>query len=463
MSSTTFRIMQHDIPKNLIVLAIIEMAVLGLSILFGIKIYLTTISAAQEPYYIFLIATLYSLVIFCSLLAVGWHWYHTKDGTLGRLLRLIVGYFLGNLIFFFFARFVPDISFDKNLFLFTTLIGLCGILFVHFVYNLIMRQDVSQRKIIVLGAGERASQLAEIGWSNIKIVGYVPYAENPVRVDEKSLLPPSSSLWKIAKSNNVKEIVVALDERRKNLPLQELLECKLAGLKIVELVPFFESHLGKIKIGDLVPSTIIFSDGFRKTKFRDFSKRLFDIFISSLLLIITIPVILLTTFVIFLDSGYKGPILYHQIRVGRGNKNFTIMKFRTMRVDAEKEGVAQWADRNDPRVTKIGKMLRKFRVDELPQLINVIKGEMSFVGPRPERPEFIKELEKDIPYYTLRHTVKPGITGWAQISYPYGASIEDAKEKLQYDLYYIKNYSMFFDLYILLQTVHTVLGGRGGR
>jgi len=458
-----FQVLQHEIPKSLVLLAIAETTVLIASVFFGIKFYLMLTPEVQEPSYILTIAALYSLVIFFSLLATGWRWHDAEENAVGRLLRLGFGFLIGSAVFFASASLLVSFPFGKNFFLVMTGVGFISILAVHCAYELIANQGFLVRRIMVLGAGERASQLAQSTWPNIKVVGYVPYAERQVKIADDKLLVSDLSLREIAKKNDVREIVVALDERRKNFPFQELLECKMAGLKIVELVRFFESHSGKIKVNDLVPSNIIFSQGFRKAKFEGLGKRFFDVGVSLILLFATLPVMLLTALMIFLESNCREPVFYRQTRVGKDNVEFQILKFRTMRTDAEQEGIARWADKNDSRVTKIGKMLRKFRIDELPQLINVLKAEMSFVGPRPERPEFIKLLEKDIPYYTLRHTVKPGITGWAQISYPYGSSAEDAKEKLQYDLYYIKNYSILFDLYILLQTVHTVMWGRGGR
>ena len=228
----------------------------------------------------------------------------------------------------------------------------------------------------------------------------------------------------------------------------------------MEAADFYERQLGKIRIDTLHPSNVIFADGFTQAVIRSSEKRAMDILVSALMLLSTLPIMALTAAAIYFESG--GPVLYRQERVGRRGRVFTLLKFRSMRQDAEANG-AVWALQNDMRVTRIGSFIRRTRIDELPQLINVLKGDMSFVGPRPERPQFVAELSKSIPYYDLRHYVKPGITGWAQILYPYGASINDAREKLQYDLYYLKNYSIFLDINILLQTIQVILWRKGAR
>jgi sugar transferase (PEP-CTERM system associated) len=256
--------------------------------------------------------------------------------------------------------------------------------------------------------------------------------------------------------------VVGVRERRNGgLPADQLLECKLAGIEIVDLSSFFERETGQIQLESLNASWMIFSDGFRRGSIKDITKRMFDIAASSVLLLLTLPVMFITTMLIWLESG--SPILYRQERVGEYGRSFPVLKFRSMRVDAESDGVPQWAKKQDDRVTRVGRVIRKMRIDELPQVFNVLRGDMSFVGPRPERPYFVNELTSQIPYYPSRHTVKPGITGWAQIRYPYGATTEDAIQKLQYDLYYVKNHTLFLDLVILLQTAQVILFGKGAR
>ncbi|MFQ5544627.1 MAG: TIGR03013 family XrtA/PEP-CTERM system glycosyltransferase, partial [Acidiferrobacterales bacterium] len=245
------------------------------------------------------------------------------------------------------------------------------------------------------------------------------------------------------------------------MPMQELLDRKVGGTGVVDLPTFFERETGRVQLESVNPSWLIFSDGFRGGALRKLAKRVFDVCFGSLLLLITFPLMALTALLIWLESGR--PILYRQERIGELDRPFSLLKFRSMGVNAEADGNPRWATQDDARCTRVGRVIRKLRIDELPQLINVLKGEMSFVGPRPERTCFVEDLSKQIKYYPYRHSVKPGITGWAQICYPYGASAEDAKEKLQYDLYYVKNHGLFLDLVILAQTAHIILLGKGAR
>jgi sugar transferase (PEP-CTERM system associated) len=282
-------------------------------------------------------------------------------------------------------------------------------------------------------------------------------------VAPERLTPRPESLFDWAIEQDVDEIVVAMDDRRQGFPLHEFLECRLAGIEVVELPTFLERETGKLRLDVTSPSWFIFAEGFRASPVQQGLERGFDLLASSLLLVVGMPFIALTAMAIKLEDGWAAPVLYRQRRVGQHGRIFDVMKFRSMRVDAEKPGEARWATADDPRVTRVGSFIRKTRLDELPQLFNVLRGNMSFVGPRPERPEFVDRLERTIPYYRERHTVKPGITGWAQLCYPYGASEKDALEKLQYDLYYVKNRSLLFDLAIIMQTVEVVLWGKGAR
>jgi sugar transferase (PEP-CTERM system associated) len=281
-------------------------------------------------------------------------------------------------------------------------------------------------------------------------------------IPPERIIVPDKPLVELASALQIDEIVVAMDDRRQQFPLKELLDCRLAGVEITELATFLERETGKVYLDTLVPSWMIFGTGFRRDLFRRLSERAFDVIASLILLVLAAPIMLLTMLAIKLEDGLRKPVFYGQLRVGFANRNFRVLKFRSMRTDAEKDG-AQWARTNDDRVTRVGRFIRKTRIDELPQLLNVLSGQMSFVGPRPERPEFVQKLAETIPYYSERHAVKPGITGWAQLCYPYGASEKDAIEKLQYDLYYVKNHGLLFDILILLQTVEVILLGKGAR
>jgi sugar transferase (PEP-CTERM system associated) len=291
----------------------------------------------------------------------------------------------------------------------------------------------------------------------------VPLQHEARAVPDERLIATTMPLSKIASIEEIDEIIVAMDDRRQQFPLTELLECRLAGIAVTDLSTFLERETGKIHLDILTPSWMIFGGGFRHDLMRRWSERGFDLVVSLGLLVVTLPLMLLTALAIKLEDGLDAPVLYRQMRVGYAGRVFEVIKFRSMRIDAEKDGKARWAEADDPRVTHIGAFIRKMRIDELPQLLNVLKGRMSFVGPRPERPEFVTQLVEHVPYYHERHSVKPGITGWAQLCYPYGASEHDAIEKLQYDLYYVKNHGLLFDIMILLQTAEVILFGRGAR
>jgi sugar transferase (PEP-CTERM system associated) len=282
-------------------------------------------------------------------------------------------------------------------------------------------------------------------------------------IDESRQVVKDQTLLEISNRLAVDEIVVAVDDRRKKLPNHELLECKIKGIQILDLLTFFEKELSIINIDLLYPSWMLYTDGYRQKALNRTIKKTFDMTVGILIFIFAAPLMLLVALASLIESTGRDPILYSQVRVGKNGKLFKVYKFRSMRTDAEADGVARWASKNDARITKLGGFLRKTRLDELPQIYNILNGDMSLVGPRPERPEFVLQLSNDIPYYLQRHWVKPGLTGWAQLLYPYGASEEDAKRKLEYDLYYVKNASTMLDFIILLQTIEVVLLGKGAQ
>jgi sugar transferase (PEP-CTERM system associated) len=275
-------------------------------------------------------------------------------------------------------------------------------------------------------------------------------------------MAPGDSLLSVIEEHAIDQIVVAVRDRRGGgFPVRQLLECKMKGVKVIELPTFFEREYRQVMLESLNPSWMVLGDGFRQSAVGNIVKRLFDLTVSGALLVLTLPVMLVAALWIYLASG--GPVLYRQERIGQGGRVFTLYKLRSMKSDAEGDGTPQWARADDDRTTLIGRFIRKFRIDELPQIFNVFQGDMSFVGPRPERPFFVDQLVKQIPFYALRHSAKPGITGWAQVRYHYGASVDDAIEKLQHDLYYVKNHSLFLDIMILIGTVEVVLWGKGAR
>jgi len=321
-----------------------------------------------------------------------------------------------------------------------------------------------RRRVLVLGAGARAQRLRELGdrpESGFAIVSYIGMNESNQLVEEAIQRTAVHNLTRFVENLGVSEVVLALEERRNALPLKDLLRIKTAGVHVNDFSSFIERETGRVDLDTVNPSWLIFSDGFSSGRaMSSFAKRLFDVTASAVLLLLTIPLIVIFAILVKLDS--KGPAFFRQKRVGLYGECFDVIKLRSMRTDAEAGG-AQWASKNDPRVTRIGNFIRKARIDELPQAWSVLKGEMSFVGPRPERPEFVAGLEEQLPYYAERHMVKPGITGWAQVNYPYGASIEDSRHKLEYDLYYAKNYTPFLDFLIILQTLRVVLWHEGAR
>lgn len=320
--------------------------------------------------------------------------------------------------------------------------------------------------ILIFGSGAAANLVGQTLMKadpHANIVGYFPGPnEDKAEVPHGKLLSAHGSLSETALKHGIDEIVVALSERRGgSMPLRQLLDCKINGIRVVDLATYFERTLGQINIGHVSAGWLVFGDGFNQRAVRAFVKRVFDIVCSSVMIVLAAPLMLLAAIAIRLES--RGPVLYRQERVGLNGKSFDVVKFRSMRTDAEQDGKPRWATANDDRVTRVGNFIRKLRIDELPQLFTVLKGEMSLVGPRPERPYFVDELTREIPYYAVRHSVKPGVTGWAQVRYQYGATIEDSIEKLQYDLYYVKNHTLFLDLVVMFETVAVVLTGKGAR
>jgi len=327
--------------------------------------------------------------------------------------------------------------------------------------------EIFKKRILVLGAGPKARAITELKRRSDQIgftvLGFIHIRGENDEVEPEKIINLDRSLKDYAVLNDIDEIILAVDDRRKGLPIHDLLDCKMSGVGVLDMITFLERETGKIRLDQLSPSWFVFSDGFQQSGFRDYTKRIFDVLVSFILLLMTWPIMLLTVLAISVESMFREPVLYRQVRVGEDGRPFQVLKFRSMSVDAEGDGRARWAEKNDARITRVGNFIRKTRIDELPQILNVLRGDMSFVGPRPERPEFVVILSEKIPYFEERHRVKPGVTGWAQLCYPYGSSENDAREKLQYDLYYVKNHSLFLDFLILLQTAEVVLFGRGSR
>lgn len=322
-----------------------------------------------------------------------------------------------------------------------------------------------KRRVVVLGTGAHAARIEELeqtsSQASFTIVGFLDFEANKPLVDETRIVRGVNDLETYCREAEIEELVVAMEERRGKLPVDLLLQVRLAGKAVSSFSSFLEREAGQVELEGLYPSWLTFGSMSAQGRIERSLKRALDVFISMLFLIATLPVTLLTALAIVIED--RGPVFYKQARVGLLGKTFMVWKFRSMRVDAEKNGIPQWAAVRDPRVTRIGAFIRLVRIDEIPQIVNVLRGEMSFIGPRPERPTIVADLSREIAFYKYRHVVKPGITGWAQINYPYGATIHDAQQKLKYDLYYIKNFSLLLDLSILFQTVRVILWRDGAR
>jgi sugar transferase (PEP-CTERM system associated) len=412
-------------------------------------------------------AVLYSVFGVASQFAFGLYTTRQRAGTVGLMVRVAAGTLnaaaMSALVYFVF----PSLAVSREVLALTAAIATMFSGATRALFERIVDQDTFKTRVLVYGAGQRAASLMQLrrrtDQRGFRLVGFMATEGDKVSVPEDRLLARPRDLLRWSRDNQIHEIVVAMDDRRVAFPVLELLDCRMAGMDILELPSFLERETGKVRLDVLNPSWIIFGEGFRNSLLQRALERSLDVVASAMLLLLATPLMLLAIVAIKLEDGWRAPVIYRQARVGRNNETFNIVKFRSMRTDAEKPGEAVWATPDDPRVTRVGSVMRKTRIDELPQLFAVLRGDMSFVGPRPERPEFVARLEQQIPYYRERHTVKPGITGWAQLCYPYGASEKDALEKLQYDLYYVKNRSLLFDLAILIQTVEVVLWGKGAR
>ncbi|MEO3691122.1 TIGR03013 family XrtA/PEP-CTERM system glycosyltransferase [Roseateles paludis] len=380
--------------------------------------------------------------------------------------RALLGLMFGLPLAYAIFRLVPVDTSHRDLLTMVAMSAVAAVM-VHRVYaSHTTAQSRLRSRILIFGTGAAARTVGNTlraSDPHAQVVGYYQSpTEAQLEVPRAEVIGQGLGLTQAAREHAVDEIVVALTERRGgSMPLRELLDCKLSGIKVVDIATHFEKTLAQIKISHVNAGWLVFGDGFNQGVMRSAIKRVTDIIFAAAIMAVTWPIMLITAIAIRLES--RGPVLYKQERVGLNGQPFSVVKFRSMRTDAEKDGKPRWATLNDDRVTRVGRFIRKVRIDELPQLFNVLRGEMSMVGPRPERQFFVDELIAKIPYYAVRHSVKPGVTGWAQVRYEYGSTIEDSVEKLQYDLYYVKNNTLFLDLLIMLETVAVVLTGKGAR
>jgi sugar transferase (PEP-CTERM system associated) len=359
----------------------------------------------------------------------------------------------------------PDLMIGNGIFVSALFVFLVAILGWRLVFNQVSGSMKLQERVLFVGTGDTARKVArqildqhEFAY---RVIGFID--DDASRIGERIVNPAivgtPADIDRLIAEHGIDRIVVGMSDRRGKLPVEELLRAKMAGVRVEDATTTYERVTGKILIDDLRPSWLIFSDGFRVSRVTRLMKRTIDLALSVILAILTLPLMIVTALLVMIEDGR--PILYRQERVGENGRTFTLAKFRSMRKDAEKGGKPIWAKDGDDRITRLGRFIRKTRLDELPQLWNVVRGDMSFVGPRPERPFFVDQLSKEIPFYQQRHTVKPGLTGWAQVKYRYGSSLDDSMEKLRYDLYYIKNLSVIFDLTIVFDTVKVVLFRKG--
>ncbi|MCW8887362.1 MAG: TIGR03013 family PEP-CTERM/XrtA system glycosyltransferase [Motiliproteus sp.] len=466
---STVRFNRLSVRKSYIFLALLESLAMMSCLFIGIVYSDNTFNSTFIDHFFCFECLTFVMVTFVCMAAMGLYHARLRGETTELLARVFLSFLLATITQALLFYFIPYLDIEPKaigIALLLSFLIVCGLryLFMH-----IDQTSLLKKRILVLGAGQRASIIhhkmrRDSDRRGFRLMGYVNMNDDETTIcEENQLHVDLDHLDEYVTRYQIDEVVVAADQRRGKLPMEALYRCRIAGVNVIDVAGFVERESGKIPLKLMYPSWVIYGDGYRKTGiFARGLKRLFDISVGLIFVLLTWPLMLITVLLIKLESGPKSAVLYSQIRVGRGSENFKIYKFRSMREDAEKDG-AVWAMQNDNRITVVGAFIRKYRIDELPQLFNILKGDMSFIGPRPERPEFVSDLSETIPYYGDRHQVKPGLTGWAQICYNYGSSEEDAMEKLQYDLYYIKNYTLLLDTIILIQTCEVIFFGKGAR
>ncbi len=461
-----FRLFKHYVPHAVLLLGLVDLILLFVAAELSWVIRAGQIGMAVEP----LLTRLVPLLVFAgalqlAMVAVGVYGIEALLSLRFAAARLLVAISLGVILLSVMSFLFPGSTLWRSNSLYAMIISFAALMLVRALFGRLLGSEGFKRRVLVLGAGPRAARVRNLAagpGAGFVVVGHVDMN------DTRSVIPTAinrahiESLAEHATLLNVSEVVLALEERRNALPLDDLIRVRTTGVHVNELSSFLERETGRVDLDTLNPSWLIFSDGFSSgRRLSSAAKRVFDLVVSLSILVLAAPLIFLVALAIRLESA--GPAFYRQVRIGLYQQRFEIIKLRSMRSDAEAEAREVWAEREDPRITRIGRLIRKLRIDELPQAWNVLKGEMSFVGPRPERPQLVADLQSQLPYYAERHMVKPGITGWAQINYPYGASAADARHKLEYDLYYAKNYTPFLDLLILLQTARVILWPEGAR
>jgi sugar transferase (PEP-CTERM system associated) len=465
------RISNHYVSRVVFVLLFVEVLILIGSAYAGAALRVYEDGKTSLPPHLdnFLISAIaYAIAIVFSMSALGMYQLNLTEGLRNPFFqKLLPSFAMGFCILTLLFYVVPNLYFGRGIMLLVFMIGAAGIFVARTIFLKTSEARKFESRILFVGGGALANECRELAsrdqvYHRYEIAGFIAMPSEDSRVPASALLEVrgDESLLSLARRHDVEEIVVSVENRRGGaFPIKDLLECKLYGVKVIDAATFFERETSQIRVDSLQPSWLVFGGGFDQSFIRIFVKRTFDLVVSATLLVVSLPVMFLTALAIYIED--RAPIFYQQERVGTNGQTFKVLKFRSMFNDAEKGGKPQWAAQNDPRVTRVGNFIRKCRIDELPQILNVFKGEMSFVGPRPERPYFVEQLGEQVPYYNVRHSIKPGITGWAQVRYGYGASVDDAVQKLQYDLYYVKNNSLFLDLLILIDTLKVVMGSHG--
>ncbi len=462
----TIRIFRHYFPTPFFILGAVELLLFLVSFYVGVELRFRgstpfTIGSLQP---LFPKAVVYALFLLLCMIAMGLYERRSHQGKKSIALRTAAAFLL-SLVPLSVAYYIAPVLFlGRGALGYAYIISYVGTVLLRVLFFKLAGKEVLKRRILVLGAGAKAARILDMKsiemLGGALIAGFIRMPGDVPSFVTSRIITDNRPLPIIVSDLNIDEVVLALDDRRMGLPTHDILDCKMSGVDVVDLLTFFERETGQIRLDILDPSWLFLSDGFRQGVLRDYLKRIFDICASLLMLPIVLPPMICVAVLVLAENGWRGPILFSQIRTGENERPFRIYKFRSMQVTAEQDGVARWASANDARITRVGALLRKFRLDELPQLFNILLGDMSFVGPRPERPEFVQALN-EIPYYRERHRVKPGLTGWAQINYQYADTEEDTYYKLQYDLYYVKNYSIFIDLLIIIKTVEVILLGKG--
>ncbi|MCM2681470.1 TIGR03013 family XrtA/PEP-CTERM system glycosyltransferase [Echinimonas agarilytica] len=460
----------HDIHSGTRLLFIVELIVLTAIYLVGLEADRTYFPDAIPKYWEGKLVLHFALFVFpiqLSILSVGLYNRKMRETFRGVIRRMFVSIALGYFISTAIYGLTPAEVLPGNVREWSCLAAFISLVLIRYMAVTLRYQHMGRQRVLILGAGERASIIERrmrrrADRVSFDLVGFVKMRGDAEKgIESDPIIELNTSLEAYVFENKVDEIVVASDERRSNLPVDSLFHCKLHGVEITDILDFIERETGQIAVNLIYPSWVIYSNGFQSNNYlRNAFDWLFNGVLAIFLLAITWPFMLLTAILIKIEDGLRSPVFYSQERIGLNGRPFKIVKFRSMTTDAEKNG-AQMATKGDARVTRVGNFIRKYRIDELPQLYNVLRGEMGFVGPRPERPYFVRELVLSIPYYNQRHNVKPGLTGWAQLKYPYGSTEEDSLEKLKFDLYYIKHRSFLLDLLILVRTLEIVIFGKG--